>query len=414
MLGRTDSRLRARLFLVVLLVFGAACVVRLGYWQLARHDWLLAQARNQVTMQTEIPADRGTIYDRSGTIALATTISLDRLVAYPASLAGEAPAARTHRAEIAATLAGILGLGADDAADLRQRIDSGKAYVILARGLTTGQSSAVRSALETGIVTEVRLEAEAVRVYPLEGGAPGTTIAAHVLGFANREGNGQYGVEGRWQETLGGAPRIVLAERDASGQPNLEQAVTLEAGSPGADVILTIDASLQLAVEREVYAAWVADRAKSVSAVVLDPATGEILAEATYPSYDANEFGSTATTSTGLFLDPVVSAIYEPGSVFKLVTAAAVLEAGVVKRTSSVRDQAKLVLDRGRAFVTNADRGSKGTLTFEDAVAWSRNVVMSKVALKLGATPQAAAEVLHATWAKLGFGVLSGVDVAGD
>jgi cell division protein FtsI/penicillin-binding protein 2 len=414
MLGRTDSRLRARLFLVVLLVFGAACVVRLGYWQLARHDWLLAQARNQVTMQTEIPADRGTIYDRSGTIALATTISLDRLVAYPASLAGEAPAARTHRAEIAATLAGILGLGADDAADLRQRIDSGKAYVILARGLTTGQSSAVRSALETGIVTEVRLEAEAVRVYPLEGGAPGTTIAAHVLGFANREGNGQYGVEGRWQETLGGAPRIVLAERDASGQPNLEQAVTLEAGSPGADVILTIDASLQLAVEREVYAAWVADRAKSVSAVVLDPATGEILAEATYPSYDANEFGSTAATSTGLFLDPVVSAIYEPGSVFKLVTAAAVLEAGVVKRTSSVRDQAKLVLDRGRAFVTNADRGSKGTLTFEDAVAWSRNVVMSKVALKLGATPQAAAEVLHATWAKLGFGVLSGVDVAGE
>jgi cell division protein FtsI/penicillin-binding protein 2 len=97
-----------------------------------------------------------------------------------------------------------------------------------------------------------------------------------------------------------------------------------------------------------------------------------------------------------------------------MVTAAAVLEAGVVKRGSTVRDKAQLRLDGGKATVANADKGSKGTLTFEDAVAWSRNVVMSKVALKLGSTAQAAAEVLHGTWAKLGFGTLSGVDVAGE
>ena len=414
MLGRTDSRPRALLLLAVLLVFGAACVARLGYWQLARHDWLVAQARDQVTVRTEVAANRGTIYDRSGTVTLATTVHRDRLVAYPTSLAGEKPEAPTHRAEIAATLAGILGLGSDDAAELRRRIDSGKAYVVLARGLTVEQSSAVRAAIGTGLLTHVRLEAEAVRVYPLEGGAPKTTIAAHVLGFANREGDGQYGVEGRWQDALAGAPRIVLAERDASGRPNLEQAVTLKAGSPGVDITLTIDASLQLAVEREVYAAWVADHAKSVSVVVMDPATGEILAEATYPSYDANLYGATAATSTERFLDPVVSAVYEPGSVFKMVTAAAVLEAGVVKRRSGVQDQSILRLDGGKAIVTNADRGSKGRLTFEDAVAWSRNVVMSKVALKLGRTAPAAAKVLHATWAKLGFGTLSGVDVAGE
>lgn len=414
MLGRTDSRPRTLLLLAGILVFGVACVARLGYWQLARHDWLVAQARDQVTVRTEIPADRGTIYDRSGTVALATTIRRDRLVAYPVSLAGDQPAAGTRRAEIAATLAGILGLGGDDAAELRRRIDSGKAYVVLARGLTAGQSSAVRAGIDSGLLAQVRLEAEAVRVYPLDGGAPKTTIAAHVLGFANREGAGQYGVEGRWQDALAGAPRVVLAERDASGRPNLEQAVTLEAGSPGVDVTLTIDASLQLAVEREVYAAWVADHAKSVSALVLDPVTGEILAEATYPSYDANDYGSIATTSPERFLDPVVSAVYEPGSVFKMATAAAVLEAGAVKRTTRVRDQAILRLDHGKAFVTNADKGSKGTLTFEDAVAWSRNVVMSKVALKLGTTAQAAAEVLHRTWAKLGFGALSGVDVAGE
>lgn len=414
MLGRTDSRPRTLLLLAVLLVFGAACVARLGYWQLARHDWLVAQARDQVTVRTEIAANRGTIYDRSGTVMLATTIRRDRLVAYPKSLAGTKPEALTRRAAIAARLAGILGLARADAAELRRQIDSGTAYAVLARNLTIGQSSAIRAAIDDGALTQVGLEAEAVRVYPLEGGAPKTTIAAHVLGFANREGDGQYGIEGRWQDALAGAPSIVVAERDATGRPNLGQAVTLEAGSPGVDVTLTIDASLQLAVEREVYAAWVADHAKSVSAVVLDPVTGEILAEATYPSYDANAYGSTAATSPERFLDPIVSAVYEPGSVFKLVTAAAVLEAGVVKRTSRVQDQAKLRLDGGNAFVTNADKGSKGRLTFEDAVAWSRNVVMSKVALKLGPTAQAAAEVLHGTWAKLGFGSLSGVDVAGE
>lgn len=415
MLGRTDSRPRTLVLLAVLLVLGTACVVRLGYWQLARHDWLVAQAQEQITVRTEVPATRGTIYDRSGTVALATSVTRDRLVAYPAQLAGSSAASAARRANAAATLAGILGLGGADAAALREKIDSGRAYVVLARDLEPAQSAAVRTALDAGDLVAVRLEPEAVRVYPLDGGAPKTTLAAQVLGFVNREGAGQYGVEGRWQEALAGAPQVLVAERDAGGQPNLATARIVEPGSPGADLTLTIDASLQLALEREVYAAWVADRAKSVSAVVMDPADGEILAEATYPAYDANAYRTIAAHDPARFVDPVISSVYEPGSVFKMVTAAAALEAGVVKRTSGVRDQAVLSLDGGTAKVTNADRGAKKSpLTFQDAVAWSRNVVMSKVALKLGRTAQAAAVVLHGAWAKLGFGALTGVDLAGE
>ncbi len=417
MLGRTDSRRRALLLLVGILVFGALCVGRLAYWQLARHDWLVAQAREQTLVRTEVPADRGTIYDRSGTVTLATTIHRDRLVAYASQMSGTMPADLAEREQIAANLVAILGLADADAEVLRARLASGKPYVILARDLDAAQSAAIRAAAKdpgTGGVAHVALEPESVRVYPLEGGAPKTTLAAHLLGFVNRGGDGQYGVEAYWQETLAGSPRVLLAERDAFGKPNLETATTEASGSDGADLTLTIDTSLQLALEREVYAAWVADRAKSVSAVVMDPRTGEILAEATYPSYDANAYAAVASRSPGRFVDPVVSSVYEPGSVFKLVTAAAVLEAGVVTRTSRVRDQAVLRLDGGQASVMNANRGSKGQLSFQDAVAWSRNVVMSKVALLLGDDAQAAAEVLHATWAKLGFGSRTGVDLAGE
>ncbi len=401
------------LLLVALLVFGLACAGRLAYWQIGHHDWLVAKAREQVTVRAEIPAERGTIYDRSGTVALATSVTRDRLVAFPAQLT-KGSAAPARRASTAARLAEILGLDRDRAAALREQIDSGRAYVVLARDLTTAQSSAVREAFERGEVHQVRLEPEVVRVYPLEGGAPETSLASHLLGFVNREGEGQYGVEGRWQAELAGAPRVLLAERDAANQPNLADAAVIEPGSPGADLTLTVDASLQLALEREVYAAWVADRAKSVSAVVMDPRTGEILAEATYPAYDGNHYQVFAERDPGRFLDPVVSAVYEPGSVFKMVTAAAVLEAGVVKRTTKVRDEARLRLDGGRTFVTNADKGSKGRLTFEDAVAWSRNVVMSKVALELGPSTKAAARALHRSWVKLGFGAPTGVDLAGE
>jgi cell division protein FtsI/penicillin-binding protein 2 len=263
MLGRTDSRPRALLLLALLLLFGAACVLRLAYWRLGRHEWLVAKAQQQVMVRTEVPAARGTVYDRSGTVALASSLTQDRLVAFPAQLIGKGEPA-TQRAATAARLAAILGLNRVEAAKLRERLESGKAYVVVARDLTTAQSNAVRAAAERGDIRQVSLEPEAVRVYPLEGGAPGTSLAAHLLGFVNREGAGQYGVEEYWQEALAGEPRVLLAERDAMSQPNLAEATVVEPGSPGADLTLTLDASLQLALEREVYAAWVADRASRV------------------------------------------------------------------------------------------------------------------------------------------------------
>ncbi|MBP1704759.1 MAG: Peptidoglycan glycosyltransferase [Chloroflexi bacterium] len=408
MLGRTDSRPRLALVLLVLLAFGVACFARLGYWQLGQRDMLVARARDQVLVRTEVPAVRGTIYDRSGTVVLATTVLRDRLAAYPAQIPQERRAAMTAR------LAAILRLDEAGTGTLRERLASGKAYVVLARELDEGQSAAIRAGLASGDLAQLALEAEQVRVYPQEGGAPGTSLAAHILGFVNREGVGQYGVEERWQEQLAGGAKVVLALRDAAGRPILEGAEVLEAGSPGADLVLTIDASLQLHLEQEVYATWVADKARSVSAVVEDPVSGEILAAASYPSYDANDYRAIAAHDPAVFMDPVVSTVYEPGSVFKMLTAAAVLENKTATTKTRFADTAYISLDRGRARIWNANKRGMGTITFADGVAYSRNVVMSRAALRLGKSTRTAASRLHGTWVKFGFGEPTGVDLAGE
>ena len=210
---------------------------------------------------------------------------------------------------------------------------SEREYVVLARDLDPTVSDRIRelSGGEQPELSGLILEPQAVREYPQPGGGPRTTLAAHLLGFVNREGTGQYGVEQFYQDDLAGLQAVVAAQRDASGNAIPESSTVIEEGYPGQDLTLTIDASLQVSVEQELLAAWIADRAKRVSAVVMDPYTGEVFAYASYPSYDANDYQAIASTDPGRFIDPIVSTVYEPGSVFKMLTATAALGAGAVK-----------------------------------------------------------------------------------
>ena len=224
-------------------------------------------------------------------------------------------------------------------------------------------------------------------------------LAAHLLGFVNREGAGQYGVEQYYQDQLAGQPRVLSPQRDVNGRAMPETADRRRSpASPGEDLRLTIDAGLQLAVEQELLAAWVADRAKSVSAVVMDPYTGEVYAEATYPSYDANDYRAVAAADPSRFIDPIVSHVYEPGSVFKMMTAAAALESGTVTPKTRIKDVGTLKLDNGQTKIDNADRKGMGWITFEDGIAYSRNVVAAKVALRLGETTAESSAILYDMW----------------
>src|SRR3954466_4392358 len=397
MLGRTDSRRRALLLLLAFVLVAGTLGVRLAYWQVVRRDELAARAARQSSMRYEIPAKRGSIYDRSGTVVLATSVSRDRLSANPKLLS---PA---RRADVAARLVQLLGLAGEDAANLTTRMTSDREYVVLARELDPSVSDQIRE-LSGGDQPELSgllLEPQSVRLYPQAGGGPRTTLAAHLLGFVNRDGVGQYGVEQYYQDQLAGLATVVAAQRDASGNAVPESSTVIEPGYPGQNVTLTLDASLQVAVEQELLSAWIADRAKRVSAVVMDPYTGEVFAYASYPSYDANHYQALAPAAAthdqalaaddaGVFVDPIVSTVYEPGSVFKMLTATAAVGAGVVTTQTVLRDTGTLQVDGGHAHVDDADHKAMGRMTFEDAVAYSRNVVAAKVALKLAPSTKGA------------------------
>src|SRR4029079_10934530 len=295
MLGRTDRRRRLIALMLTMAVIAAALGGRLAYWQIAQGSELQGMANAQLARPVQAEQHRGDITDRSGTL-LATTAYRDRLVAYP-DLVPEA-----NREAVAGQLAALVGLSGADRDALFQAFQDGKSYVTVARKLTDGQDAEVRREWASGDLVGVGLEPVAARFYPNPGGAPDTTLASQLLGFVTDDGLGRYGIEQRDQTLLAGTSTDTASIDAAAGQPG---------PADGASIQLDLDTSLQLRVEKELYATWVADQAKRVSAVVMDPNTGAVLAWASVPGYDANDYADIAASDPGLFVDPIASQIYE-------------------------------------------------------------------------------------------------------
>ncbi|CAN5122785.1 penicillin-binding protein 2 [soil metagenome] len=393
MLGRTDSRLRLVALLAALVVFAGALGLRLSYWQLSEATRLRELAAAQLARPEVEEAQRGRITDRRGTM-LAGTAYRDLLAAHPDLIRQD------MRKVLALRLAGLLELGEDETAQLVGKFEDGVAYTVVARRLTEAQSQEVRAQLDTGALAGLTLEPRPVRFYPNQGGSPSTTLASQLLGFVTEDGEGQYGIEQYHQAALAGRPGVTAA---------------LEGVDPpvaGADLQLTIDASLQLRLEKELHAAWVANRASQVSAVVMDPTSGAILAWGSVPGYDANSYAAIARSQPDRFVDPLASQVYEPGSVMKMVTAAAALEQGVVTPQTVINDSR--VLKFGDIGVRNSDRRGMGPMTFADVLAHSRNVATSKVAAMLGDTTDESAAILYEMWQRLGIGARTGIELSGE
>ena len=404
MLGRTDSRGRLVFLLLAVIVASTGMVARLAYWQIGQRQSLTTLA-SQASVYTEtIPAERGTIYDRTGEIVLASTIYLYRVIGDPHDMTD------VQKAQTTTALIDYLSLDEADGAKISAALAGSAYYILLANGVESTVVQEMLAGQATGGLPGISFEQEPVRVYPQAGGAPNTSLAAQLLGFVNAAGKGQYGIEQQYDSILAGRPEVLQIDPTVKGPAGT---TILDPGAPGQDVRTTIDANLQLQVEQEVFAAWIADRAKTVSSVVMDPKTGEVRAEASYPTYDANNFSQVADQDSDLFLDPVVTRAYEPGSVFKMLTASAALTTRTTLLTTQINDYGVLKLPGGQE-VADADRRSKGWRTFSYMVAWSRNVGVSQAAFRLGRTTTSASKALYQTWQNYGIGQKTGIDVAGE
>jgi cell division protein FtsI/penicillin-binding protein 2 len=404
MLGRTDSRARLFSILLVVIVVSTAMAARLGYWQIYQQQ-SLTQVAAQGSVYTEtIPAQRGTIYDRTGTIVLAETIEMYRVIGDPHDLTD------AQKASTTTALIDYLSLSDEDAAKVRAAMATNSYYILLASNVGSDVHDEMVKDKAVGGLPGISFEEQPVRVYPQAGGAPNTSLASQLLGFVNAAGQGQYGIEQEYDSVLAGRPKVIQVDPSVPGPDGIK---IIDPGTPGQDIRTTIDASLQLQVEQEVFTAWIADKAKTVSVVVMDPKTGELLAEASYPAYDANNYSQVADQDPDLFNDPVVTRAYEPGSVFKMLTTSAALETKTTLLTTEIDDYGVLKLSGGQE-VADADRKAKGWRTFAYMVAYSRNVGLTQVAFRLGKTTAAASEVLYQTWLKYGIGQKTGIDVAGE
>lgn len=258
-------------------------------------------------------------------------------------------------------------------ADFRSKLGSKDQHVKLLDDLAPDVGKHVNDLQITGFSASAYWS----RAYP-EG-----SLAAAVLGFVNASRNGFYGVEGRYNSLL-----------------------NPQAAHPGADLVLTIDRTVQAITEEELANGLADTGAESGSIIVMNPRTGEILAMASAPGYDPNHYSDIPRSQQNIFVNPAVSVHYEPGSVFKILTFAAGIDAGTITPQTTYYDTA--CLEVGGQSLCNWDRAGHGTVTMVDMMALSLNVGAAHVSTQMGQ------QNFYRYLKAFGIGQPTGVDLANE
>ena len=243
----------------------------------------------------------------------------------------------------------------------------------------------------------IQLEPTAQRVYP-EG-----TLAAHLLGFADGEGQAWYGLEDYYSSTITGRPGRVRTETDNAGTEIVFGRRESAAPQDGYDLILTIDRTIQHFAERELRLTLERHKAERGTVIVMEVATGAIVAMASHPTFDPNQYDR---FEAGLFRNPAISEPFEPGSTLKLVTVAAAIDLGFVNPHTTYNDTGEVVV--GPHKIRNWDDRAHGRTTVMGLLQKSLNTGAIWVAQVLG--PQRYYRYVKA----FGFGRLTGVDLQGE
>ena len=281
--------------LAVALILAGLVWTRLAYWQVVEHGRLAMQAQAQYREVVELPAVRGAILDRNLTQLVVNTAVYSAFVS-PDQISTD------QRALVASALSSVLGV---DKGSVLTTLASGAKFAYVARRFSQDKADRLRALKLPG----VGLEQETQRSY-LPGAIPDTTLASDLLGFVNYNGDGQYGIESRYQSALAGTAGYISSYRDLANREIILGSHTHQDPVNGSDLVLSLDANVQFAAEQALADGVKKDNAESGSVLVMDPATGGIVAWADYPSYNANNF---TQVNPALFLDSISSSVYEPG-----------------------------------------------------------------------------------------------------
>jgi len=361
---------------------------RLAYWQVWRHSDMarLAAAYHDDTIT--LPAMRGNILDRNGAL-LVTNTPVFSIFASPDQIAA------AERKDIAARLAPVLQLSA---ADIQAKLASARQFVYLARRVP----ASVAHRLDAMRLPGIGKVAETQRSY-VDGGVAGMTLAANLLGFANDEGTGNYGVEGFYDKTLAGQAGFEATVRDLANRQIVLCDRRRREPVNGATLQLSLDSTIQVVAERALADGVQKYQAESGSLIIMEPATGRIVAWADVPSYNANAFASTPTSQ---FIDPIVSNLYEPGSVMKVVTLGGALDVHAITPETRFNETGVVVV--GGVPIRNWDNRAHGNVTMTQVLANSLNVGAVKAEQMEGTN------AFYQSLQRFGIGTATGVDVAAE
>ncbi len=386
-LGPTyQGRVRKRTIILAFFFFIWFFVLMLRLVQLQVIDYrrLREAVINQSQYERAIIPARGSIYDRHGQI-LARSLPAPTVCLIPNgdSLPGELLA----RAERLKT---ILNLSEKDLHKIRSRIEGGDTYIYIKRKISWDQADRIAKLN----LKNIYIQQESRRSYPLG------TLAAHVLGGVNIDGEGQSSLELQYNARLEGVKGLSLILRDANKRRYSWE--VLKEPEPGQDLMLTIDTTIQYIAERELERAVREHEAGWGTVIVSHPASGEILAMATSPTYDPNDY---PPSPFELARNRAIQQNFEPGSMFKIVTAAAARETGAVGFDE--------IFDCSDGYIrvagwTIRDHKKMGVLTFPEVIIHSSNVGTIKVGQRIGP------EKVYRAIQDFGFGQKTGLDLPGE
>ena len=352
--------------------------VRLGWLQIHRYGFFLHLARTQETRSLPVEPKRGIIFDRSGN-PLAMSVDVDTVFAVPSEI---------HDQE---TTAGILGkvLNTDPEPLLARLKASRGKFAFVARKIDADTAERIRQLNLRGIY----FMKEPKRFYPKR------ELAAQVLGYVGMDGEGLGGLERAFDDDLRGIPGQQLISMDARRKwfARVERPP-----DPGQNLVLTIDQTIQYIAEKELQTGIEDTKAIAGTVVVQNPRTGEILALANWPTFNPNVFSDVPLQA---LRNRAVSDIYEPGSVFKIVTYSAAFDQHLITPDDRIDCQHGSIDVFGMRI---HDHESLGVITIAEALAHSSDVAAIKVGMRLGD------QRLYHYLREYGFGSQTGIELPGE